>query len=311
MTRHLLSMGDLSAADVRRILDLTDGCRRHPARFGRVLRGRAVALVFEKSSTRTRLACEVAVTRLGGHPVTIAGSDLQIGRGETLEDSARVFSRFVDAVCWRTTGHDRLERFAKAATIPVINTLSDLEHPCQILADLAVIRARFGRRWPAIAYVGDGGNNMSHSWLLAAGILGLDLRIGTPRGFPPAAAVLARARALARRSGGRLLVTPDPVAAVRGAGVVYTDVWVSMGQESGRSSRLKAFRPYQVNEALMRKARPGAVAMHCLPAHRGEEIAAGVLDSRRAIVWDQAAMRLPSHMAALIWSGAGSNKRSE
>ncbi len=309
MTRHLLSMGDCSARDIRDLLALTESCRAHPARHGRVLRGKSVALVFEKSSTRTRLACEVAVSRLGGHAVTIAGTDLQIGRGETIEDSARVFSRFVDAVCWRTTGHDRLLRFAKAATIPVINTLSDLEHPCQILADLATIRRHVGaRRWPALAYVGDGGNNMSHSWLLAAGILGIDLRIGTPKAYQPDATVLARARALGRRTGARLTVTDDPRAAVRGAGVVYTDVWVSMGQEAGRARRLKAFRRYQVNEVLMRMAAPGAVAMHCLPAHRGEEISAGVMDSRRAIVWDQAAMRLPSHMAVLVWAGAGSKR---
>jgi ornithine carbamoyltransferase len=301
MTRHLLSMGDLSARDIGAILDLTLACARTPGRFARRVAGRAVALVFEKSSTRTRLACEVAVTRLGGHPVTIAGTDLQIGRGETIEDSARVFSRFVDAVCWRTTGHDRLERFARAATVPVINTLSDLEHPCQVLADLATLRQRLGRRLPPLAYVGDGGNNMSHSWLLAAGALGLDLRIATPRGYAPDAAVIARARALARRSGARLLVTDDPRTAARGAGVFYTDVWVSMGQEAGRAARLRAFRRFQVNEALMRLGRPGAVAMHCLPAHRGEEISAGVMDSRRAIVWDQAAMRLPSHMAALLW----------
>ncbi len=307
MIRHLLSLNDFDARGIGAFLDLTARCKRGGAALGRALAGKAVALIFEKSSTRTRLACEVACGRLGARAVTIAGTDLQIGRGETLEDSARVFSRFVDAVCWRTTGHDRLTAFAGAATIPVINTLSDLEHPTQILSDLFTLREHFGRAttWPSVAFIGDGSNNMAHSWLLAAGKLGMDFRVASPAGYPADRAIRARAERDARASGGRLLFTADPAAAARGADVLYTDVWVSMGQESGRAERLRQFRPFQINRKLLALAAKRAVVMHCLPAHRDEEITHEMMESPRAIVWDQAGNRLPNAMAALLWCCKG------
>ncbi len=301
--RHVLSIADLSRPDIERILGLTARCKRGRTAFARALAGKTVALVFEKPSTRTRLATEVACARLGAASVTLAGGDLQLGRGETLEDSARIFSRFVDAVCWRTAGHDRLEAFARASAVPVVNTLSDLEHPTQILSDLFTIRERrHGKRgWPALAFVGDGGNNMAHSWLLAAARLGMDLRIAHPSGYAPDPAVLRRARAEAARTGARLTVTRDPAAAATGAGVLYTDVWVSMGQDAGRAARLKAFRGYGIDRRLLARAAAGAFVMHCLPAHRGEEIAADVMDGPRSVVWDQAENRVHSTAAILLW----------
>lgn len=299
-------MGDLSARDIHAVLALTARAKRPGGGLSRALAGKAVALIFEKSSTRTRLACEVAVGRLGGRAVTIAGSDLQIGRGETLADSARVFSRFVDAVCWRTTGHDRLEEFAKAATIPVINTLSDLEHPCQVLADLFTLKERFpGKGWPSVAYVGDGGNNMAHSWMLGAATLGMDLRLAYPPNYQPDHVVRGKAARLAKASGAKLTFTNEPAEAAKGADVLYTDVWVSMGQEAGRAERLRQFRRYQVNRKLLGLAASRAVVMHCLPAHRDEEIAADVMDGKASIVWDQAGNRLFSHMATLLWCFQG------
>jgi len=307
VTRHLLSINDLSAKAIGAFLDLTAVCKRRSTTLTRSLAGKAVALIFEKSSTRTRLACEVACARLGARAVTIAGTDLQIGRGETLADSARVFSRFVDAVCWRTTGHDRLEEFAAAASIPVINTLSDLEHPTQILSDLFTIREQFknGKRWPSVAFIGDGSNNMAHSWLLAAGKLGMDFRLASPAGYEADPAIRARAARDAKASGGRLLFTPDPAQAAKGADVLYTDVWVSMGQEAGKAERLRQFRRFQINADLLAKASRRAVVMHCLPAHRDEEITAGIMESPRAVVWDQAGNRLFNAMAALLWCVKG------
>jgi ornithine carbamoyltransferase len=304
--RHLLSINDLNARAIEAFLDLTATCKRRNTTLTRSLSGKAVALIFEKSSTRTRLACEVACARLGARAVTIAGTDLQIGRGETLADSARVFSRFVDAVCWRTTGHDRLEEFSAAASIPVINTLSDLEHPTQILSDLFTMRQHFKtKRWPSVAFIGDGSNNMSHSWLLAAGKLGMDFRLASPAGYPADPAIRARAERDARASGGKLVFTADPFVAARGVDVLYTDVWVSMGQEAGKAERLRQFRRFQINGKLLAAASPRAVVMHCLPAHRDEEITADMMESGRAIVWDQAGNRLYNAMAALLWCMKG------
>lgn len=306
MTRHLLSINDLSAKAIGAFLDLTATCKRRSTKLGRSLAGKAVALIFEKSSTRTRLACEVACARLGARAVTIAGTDLQIGRGETLADSARVFSRFVDAVCWRTTGHDRLEEFSAAASIPVINTLSDLEHPTQILSDLFTIRETFkSKRWPSVAFIGDGSNNMSHSWLLASAKLGMDFRLASPAGYPADPAIRARAERDAKASGGRLLFTTDPLAAAKGVDVLYTDVWVSMGQEAGKTERLRQFRRFQINADLLARASRRAIVMHCLPAHRDEEITADVMEGGRAVVWDQAGNRLFNAMAALLWCVKG------
>jgi len=307
--RHLLSIRDLTRAEVEDLLAITEKCRRGGPGISGALKGKSVALIFDKPSTRTRLACEVACARLGASSVTISGADLQIGRGETFEDSGRVFSRFVDAVCWRTTEQDRLTRFATAASIPVINMLSDLEHPCQILSDLAVLRRRFGNKAKIpIAFIGDGANNVSHSWLMAAARLSLDLRIAAPQGYEPRPDILENAREEAARTGASILVTNDPLKAVRGARCLYSDVWVSMGQDGERAARLARFRGYQINTGLLGVAEPDAVVMHCLPAHRGEEITDEVMDGPRSIVFEQAEGRLYNAMAVLLWSSRGEKK---
>ena len=311
MPRHLLSIRDLTRREIEEILALTGKCRRGTPSRGS-LAGKTVALIFEKQSTRTRLSFDVACTRLGARAVSIGGNDLQIGRGESLEDSGRIFSRFVDLVCWRTAGQDRLTRFASAASVPVINMLSDLEHPCQILSDLACIKGKFGgKAWPSMAFIGDGANNVAHSWLMAAARLGLDLRVATPPGYEPRPDVLENAKEESVRTGARILVTRDPVEAVRGARVLYTDVWVSMGQDSERERRLSDFRRYQINGELLAAAGPGAVVMHCLPAHRGEEITDEVMDGDASLVFTQAEYRLYNAMAVLTWCAAGGkgNKR--
>lgn len=303
MPKHLLSIRDLTRDEVEDLLAVTERCRRGGPGVSGALKGKSVALVFDKPSTRTRLACEVACARLGASSVTINGADLQIGRGESFEDSGRVFSQFVDAVCWRTTEQDRLTRFATAASIPVINMLSDLEHPCQILSDLAVLRRRFGSSAKIpIAFIGDGANNVSHSWLMAAARLSLDLRIAAPKGYEPRPDILENAMEEAARTGASIMVTNDPVVAARGARCLYSDVWVSMGQDGERDSRLARFRGYQINTGLLGVAAGDAVVMHCLPAHRGEEITDEVIDGPQSIVFEQAQGRLHNAMAVLLWS---------
>lgn len=309
MPRHLLSIRDLTRAEVEDLLALTDKCRRGGPGISGALKGKSVALIFDKPSTRTRLACEVACARLGASSVTINGADLQIGRGESLEDSGRVFSQFVDAVCWRTTEQERLTRFATAASIPVINMLSDFEHPCQILSDLAVLRRRFGQSAKIpIAFIGDGANNVSHSWLMAAARLSLDLRIAAPQGYEPRPDILENAREEAARTGATIMITNDPIKAARGARCLYSDVWVSMGQDGERESRVAKFRGYQINSGMLSVAAADAVVMHCLPAHRGEEITSEVMDGPQSIVFEQAQGRLYNAMAVLLWS---SRERAE
>jgi ornithine carbamoyltransferase len=298
--RHLLSSDDLSAAEQARLLDRAAAFKAD-RRPGTALAGRSVALLFEKPSTRTRVSFEVAVAELGGHPLVLPAAELQLGRGETLEDTARVLSRYVHALVVRTFAQERLERLARAATVPVVNALSDREHPCQALADLLTIRERLGRlAGVRVAYVGDG-NNVAHSLLLAGARAGMHLVVACPPGYEPDADVVARAARRAAEAGGSVEVTEDPAAAVRGADVVYTDVWTSMGQEAEAAERRRVFAPYQVNAALVALAGPGALVLHCLPAHRGEEITDEVLDSPRSAVLDQAENRLHTAKAVLEW----------
>ncbi len=309
MSRHLLSIRDLTKREIEAVLALTARCSVRPGGFRRALAGRNVVLIFDKQSTRTRLAFEVACDRLGANAVTMKGADMQIGRGESYEDSGRIFSRFVDAVCWRTNEQDRLTRLAAASKVPVINMLSDLEHPCQILADLFTIRRRMkGRGFPPVAFIGDAANNVAHSWLMAAARLGMDLRLACPKGYEPDQAILSNALEEASRTGARILVTADPAEAVRGSRVLYTDVWVSMGQEEERGRRLADFKGYQINGELLGGAMPGAIVMHCLPAHRGEEITDEMMDGPASVVFDQAEARLYNAMAVLVWCIGGGRK---
>ena len=301
MTRDYLSVDDLSVAELNEVLDLAGRMKADPSLLGAALAGKAVALIFEKSSTRTRVSFEVGVAQLGAHPLTLSSSDLQLGRGETIEDTGRVLSRYVDAIVLRTFEQERLEVLAEAASVPVVNSLSDFEHPCQALADLLTIREHLGSLpGKILTYVGDG-NNVAHSLLLAGAKAAMTVRIATPAGFEPIPQVVERAAEIAAETGGAVDVGADPIAAATGAHVLYTDVWASMGQEAEAEERALVFHPFQLNQALIDVADPGVLVMHCLPAHRGEEIADHAIDGSHAVVFDQAKNRLHTQKALLVF----------
>jgi len=298
MTRHFLTVDELSAGELTALLDRAD---HHRAQRGRsaALAGRTVGLIFEKPSTRTRVSFEVAVAELGGTPLVLSSRDLQLGRGETIADTARVLSRYLHALVVRTFGQDRLEELAAAGSVPVINALSDHSHPCQALADLQTVRARLGAlAGVRMAYVGDG-NNVAHSLLRACALAGMHLTVVTPPGHEPDPAVVTAAGRRAQHSGATVAVTTDATVGVKDAQVVYTDVWASMGQEDEHAARVERFGAYQVDADLLALAAPGAIVLHCLPAHRGEEIAADVIDGPQSAVWDQAENRLHAQKALL------------
>jgi ornithine carbamoyltransferase len=297
MRRDFLSIQDLDPHDLAGLLD--DAARMKKARRRgedrRVLAGRCLAMVFEKASTRTRVSFEVGMEELGGHAVFLNPKDLQLGRGEEIRDTARVLSRYVAGVMIRAFRHETIEEFARYSTVPVINGLSDREHPCQVLGDLLTLREHFGRmEGLSVAWIGDG-NNVCHSLILAAALVGLDLAVASPARYRPDQGIVDAARA----AGARIRVTGDPRDAARDADALYTDVWVSMGEEAEREDRLLALRGYTIDEALVSLASPDAVVLHCLPAHRGEEITDGVLEGPRSIVWDQAENRLHTEKALL------------
>ncbi|MCK9929762.1 ornithine carbamoyltransferase [Frankia sp. Mgl5] len=300
--RHFLLDTDLTSSEQAALLDLADQLKatrrdRRPAR--RPLEGRSVALIFEKPSTRTRLSFDVAVAELGGHPIVIDSGSSQLGRGETIEDTAAVLSRYVDAIVIRTFAQDRVDRMAAAATVPVINALSDHTHPCQALADLQTIREIRGRlAGVTLAYLGDG-NNVAHSLLLAGALAGLRVHIASPPGYEPIEQVVRHANEIGAVTGGEALVMHDALEAAAGADVLYTDVWASMGQDTESDSRALVFQPYRLDEKVVEAARPDAIVMHCLPAHREMEISAAVLDGPRSVVFDQAENRLHAQKALL------------
>jgi len=292
--RHFLTLLDLSAHEARALLERAGELKRM-VRAGEVhepLKNRTLGMIFEKSSTRTRVSFEAGMTQLGGHAIFLSPRDTQLGRGEPIEDSARVLSGMVDAVMIRTFAHELVERFAAYSRVPVINGLTDRFHPCQLLADMQTyfeLRGDIqGRR---VAWIGDG-NNMCHSYINAARLFDFELRIACPEGFEPDAEVLGAA-------GERCQVLRDPKAAARGADLIATDVWASMGQEGEQAKRAKIFAPYQVDEALMAEAAPDALFLHCLPAHRGEEVSAAVIDGPQSAVWEEAENRLHAQKALL------------
>ena len=303
--RSLLGMLDLTPTETLGLLD--DAARLRAERSAlnaggppdATLRGRTVALLFEKPSTRTRVSFEVAVAELGGTPLPLSGAELQLGRGESVEDTGRVLGRYVHGLVVRTFGQGRLRTLAEHAGIPVVNALTDAEHPCQALADLLTVRDEFGSfDGRTLTYVGDG-NNVAHSLLLGAAAVGLGVRVAHPEGYAPDPAVVTAAEGLASSHGSEVLVTDDPLAAARGADALYTDVWTSMGQEEESARRLRDFAGYQVDGRLLAAAAPGAVVLHCLPAHRGEEISAEVLDGPASRVLAQAENRLHVQKAVL------------
>jgi ornithine carbamoyltransferase len=300
MPRHFLVDDDLSPEELEAILD--DADRRKKDRFADTpLDGASVALVFEKPSTRTRLSFEVGVHELGGHPIVIDASTTQLGRGETLEDTAMVMSRYCAAIVIRTFGQDRIERLAAASSVPVVNALTDYAHPCQAIADLQTIRERRGGlSGLTLTYVGDG-NNVAHSLLLAGVAAGMRVRVASPRGYQPIEQVVRRANQIGEETGGAAVVLIDPLEAATGADVLYTDVWTSMGQERETVGRLQLFQGYQLDDRLVGAAHDDVVVLHCLPAHRGEEIAASVIDGPHSAVWDQAENRLHAQKALLAF----------
>jgi ornithine carbamoyltransferase len=301
MARDYLSVDDLDPGEVTHILELGTALKADRSSYASALDGATVALIFEKSSTRTRVSFEVGVSQLGGRPLTLSSADLQLGRGETIEDTGRVLSRYVDAIVLRTFEQERLEVLASAASVPVVNSLSDFEHPCQALADLMTIGERLGGlRGRILTYVGDG-NNVAHSLLLAGAKTGMHVRVATPPGFEPIPQVVQRAQRIAEETGGSVEVGNDPQDAAIGAHALYTDVWASMGQEIEADERALVFPAYQLNQKLVDVAAPDVVVLHCLPAHRGLEITDDVIDGPHSAVWDQAENRLHSQKALLLF----------
>jgi ornithine carbamoyltransferase len=300
--RHLLSAADLEGLGLARLLDRAQLLRTDRAAIvpGRPLAGRQVALLFEKPSLRTRVSFEVAVTSLGGHAIALGPDEVGLGKRESAADVARNLSRLVDAIVLRTFAHETLVEMADAASIPVVNALTDAEHPCQALADLLTLRQRFGRLTGLrLAYVGDG-NNVASSLMLAGALAGLDVRVATPAGYAPDPEVVARARSLGERHRSWISIGTDPTEAVTGADAVYTDVWTSMGREAEADERRAKFAGFEVNESLLAHGAPHVVALHCMPAHRGEEISAAVLDGPRSLALEQAENRRYVQEAALI-----------
>ena len=284
--RDFLAIPDYSRDELNGLFDLAERMRRGEYR-DKPLTGMSLAMIFMKASTRTRVSFEVGAWQLGGHALFLSPRDVQLGRGEPIADTARVLSRYVDGIMIRTFAHAEVEELAKYASVPVINGLTDLLHPCQVLADILTIRQRLGGTdGRKIAWIGDG-NNMANSWINAAYRLGFDLTLACPEGYDPDAAILKRAQAVAN-----VRVVRDPAEAAQGADVVNTDVWASMGQEEEQAVREKAFAGFIVDAALMKRAKPGAIFLHCLPAHRGEEVAADVIDGPQSAVWDEAENRL-------------------
>jgi ornithine carbamoyltransferase len=299
--RHFVSLGDLAPDELERLMRDAASLKRDPVPAGAPLRGRSIAMIFEKPSLRTRLSFEMAMVHLGGHASYLSPAEVGLGRRESVADVARVTSRYVDGIVLRTFAHETTEEFARSSAVPVINGLSDLSHPCQGLADVFTVREKKGSSPDVVvAYVGDG-NNVCHSLMLGIALAGQTLRVATPPGYEPDQRYRAKALDIARATGATLSIDADPAAAVRGADVVYTDVWTSMGQEQEYERRRRAFQGYQVNAELLRLAKRDAIVMHDLPAHRGEEITDDVIDGPQSAVFDQAENRLHAQKALVRW----------
>ena len=293
---HLISVSDLAREEIYELLDLAARMKEGRDSYMDALKGMSLAMIFEKPSTRTRVSFEVAMTELGGHALYLNSADLQLGRSETICDTASVLSRYVHAITARVYRHETVRELARCADIPVINALSDMEHPCQLLADLLTIRERKGDlEGLRIAWIGDG-NNVCNSLILGSAITGMNLSVACPAGYEPDAGIVARANEL----GSSVLITNDPIEAAAGADVLYTDVWVSMGDEKEEETRLSDFSGFQINSDLLSHAKSDCIVLHCLPAHRGQEISAEVLDGEHSVVLDQAENRLHAQKALLM-----------
>jgi ornithine carbamoyltransferase len=302
MIRHFLRDDDLSPAEQEAVLDLALAMKADRFAYRPLAGPKSVAVIFDKPSLRTRLSFEAGIADLGGNAITVDSVGTHFGRGETLPDAARVLSRYVSAIVFRTFGDERMDALASGATVPVINALTDGLHPCQLLADLMTIRERFGTlAGLTVGYVGDAANNMSHSYLLAGATAGMHVRVAGPAGFDPDPAIVERAAKIAAETGGSVTVLRSPQEAVKDANAVVTDAWTSMGQENDGKDRHTPFWPYQVNAELMAHADPAAIVLHCLPAHRGEEITDDVFDGPASALFDEAENRLHAQKALLTF----------
>lgn len=300
--KDFLTLADYSKEEIEYLLHLAVELKEKQQNGERYtpLSGKTLAMIFEKPSTRTRVSFEVGMVQLGGHALHLSSRDLQIGRGETIADTARVLSEYVDAIMIRTFEHEKVEEIAQYATIPVINGLTDDDHPCQALADLLTIYEVKGKlQGLKLAYIGDG-NNMAHALMLAAAKVGMDCAIASPKGYEPKETIVKEAKYIANESGATIVVTNDPYEAIADADVVYTDVWASMGQEAEANERMHIFAPFQVNEALVQQAKQDFIFLHCLPAHRGEEVTEGVIDGAHSYIFQQAGNRLHAQKALLV-----------
>jgi ornithine carbamoyltransferase len=301
--RDFLSVADISTEELTGLLsDAAEMKNAKADKYADALKGVNVALIFEKPSTRTRVSMEVAVASLGGNSAVLRGDELQLGRGETIEDTGRVLSRYVDAIAIRTFGQERLQALAAGATVPIINLLSDQSHPCQALADLLTVQEHVGEKLSGkiLAYIGDG-NNVVHSLMVAGAKMGMDVRVASPAGYQPDGEIVERAREIGAHTEGKVIVTDLVAEAAEGADVLYTDVWASMGQEDESDDRANVFEDYRIDKSVVAMASPDVKVMHCLPAHRGEEISAEVMDGPMSIVWDQAENRLHTQKSLLVW----------
>jgi len=306
MAQHLLTVADLGVKSVEHCLQLAARCKRSPNIGSRALAGKTLALIFQKPSIRTRVSFQVAIAALGGSTVYLAPEDIQLDKREPVKDVARTLSRYVEGVIVRTFTHQQVEEFARFSTVPVINGLSDLHHPCQALADVLTVQERIPKlKGVTIAYIGDG-NNVLHSLAQVCGFLGINLRVATPKRYKPNDTIWQQAASEAATRGAEFLLTEDPAEAVKGADALYTDVWTSMGQEREQDERLKAFKGFQINHQLLSLAKPRCLVMHCLPAHRGEEITEDVLEGPQSVVFDQAENRLHAQKALLLMLAGGS-----
>ncbi len=300
-TRHFTRVADLSPVELVRLLQLATVLKGEPARYEGALHGRTIACIFEKPSTRTRVSFAAAAAELGATPVSLSPQELQLGRGESIADTARSLSGYCAAIVIRTFAQQTVDELAAWATVPVVNALSDAHHPCQALADLLTIREAFGAlEGRRLAFLGDGGDNVAHSLLEAGALSGLDVAIACPPEYGPSPAILGEARELARSTGATLSVVEDPREAIAGADAVYADVWASMGEEAEHDARARILAPYEVTEELMALARPDAIFLHCLPAKRGEEVDSAVIDGPQSAVWAQSANRMPTEAALLL-----------
>ncbi|GAA1591380.1 ornithine carbamoyltransferase [Actinoplanes couchii] len=301
-TRHFLRDDDLTPQEQSEVLDLAAEMKANRFGYTPLAGPRSVAVFFDKASLRTRLSFEAGIAELGGQPIIVDTQNTHFGRGETLADAGRVVARYVSAMVFRTHGDERLAELASGVKVPVVNALSDGYHPCQLLADLLTIRERFGStKGRILSYVGDAANNMAHSYLIAGAMAGMHVRVSGPSGFDPAPAVVGRASEIAAWTGGSVEMLRDPREAADGAHVIATDTWTSMGQEEDGKDRLTPFWPYQVNKELLAVADPSAIVLHCLPAHRNEEITDEVIDGPQSAVFDQAENRLHAQKALLTW----------